>query len=37
MGLALLQRVVEETSELAIVEQAAKREGRIVVMILAPK
>ncbi|MCK4488385.1 MAG: translation initiation factor IF-3 [Desulfobacterales bacterium] len=37
LGAALLQRVVEETSELAVVEQGARREGRIMVMVLAPK
>ena len=37
LGGALLQRVAEETSELAIVEQEARREGRIMVMVLTPK
>lgn len=37
LGLALLQRVIEETSDLAVVEQGARREGRIMVMVLAPK
>ena len=37
LGVGLLKRVVEETSEFAIVEQGARREGRIMVMILAPK
>jgi translation initiation factor IF-3 len=36
-GVALLQRVVEETSEFAVVEQEARKEGRIMVMVLAPK
>lgn len=37
LGVRLLQRVVEETSEFAVVEQGARREGRIMVMVLAPK
>jgi translation initiation factor IF-3 len=37
LGAPLLKRVVEETSELAIVEQEARREGRLMVMVLAPK
>ena len=37
LGAALLRRVVEETSELAVVEQAARKEGRIMVMVLTPK
>jgi translation initiation factor IF-3 len=37
LGVALLQRVVEETEEFAAVEQAPRREGRILVMVLAPK
>ncbi len=37
LGVALLQRVVEETAEFAAVEQEARREGRILVMVLAPK
>lgn len=37
LGVGLLKRVVEETSEFAIVEQGARREGRIMIMILAPK
>lgn len=37
LGAALLRRVVEETSELAVVEQEARKEGRIMVMVLAPK
>ena len=36
-GVELLQRVVEETSEFAVVEQEARKEGRIMVMVLAPK
>jgi len=37
LGGALLQRVIEETSEFAVVEQEARREGRVMVMVLAPK
>ena len=37
LGAALLRRVVEETSELAVVEQEARKEGRFMVMVLAPK
>jgi translation initiation factor IF-3 len=29
--------VAEETSEFAVVEQEARREGRIMFMVLAPK
>jgi translation initiation factor IF-3 len=37
LGLLMMQRVVEEISEVAVVEQEARREGRVMVMILAPK
>jgi translation initiation factor IF-3 len=37
LGVEVLQRVVEETSEFAVVEQEPRREGRIMVMVLAPK
>ena len=37
LGLEVLQRVAEETSEFAAVEQEPRREGRIMVMVLAPK
>ncbi len=37
LGVALLQRVIEDTAEFAVVEQGARREGRIMVMVLAPK
>ena len=37
LGAAVLKRVAEEMSELAVVEQEARREGRIMVMVLAPK
>ena len=37
LGAALLERVVDETSEVAAVEQEARKEGRIMVMVLTPK
>jgi len=37
LGMAVLERIVEETKELALLEQEPKFEGRILVMILAPK
>lgn len=37
LGVAMLRRVVEETAEFAVVEQEARREGRVMVLILAPK
>ena len=37
LGMAVLQRIAEETEELAVVEQHPKFEGRTLVMILAPK
>jgi translation initiation factor IF-3 len=37
LGMAVLERIVEETKELAMLEQEPKFEGRILVMILAPK
>jgi len=37
LGRALLDRVIEQTEEYAVVEQGARREGRILVMVLAPK
>lgn len=37
LGAALLRRVVEETSEDAVVEMEPRIEGRIMVMVLAPK
>jgi translation initiation factor IF-3 len=36
-GVTLLQRVIEATSEFAVVEQSARKEGRIMIMVLAPK
>ena len=37
LGREVLQRVLEETSEIAVVEQDARREGRVMIMVLAPK
>jgi translation initiation factor IF-3 len=37
LGMTMMQRVAEDTSEFAVVEQEPKREGRIMVMILAPR
>jgi len=37
LGKAVLERIVEETKETAMLEQEPKFEGRILVMILAPK
>ena len=37
LGRAVLQKIVDETEEVAMVEQEPKFEGRILVMILAPK
>jgi translation initiation factor IF-3 len=37
LGMGLLQRIAEETEELALVEQHPKFEGRTLVMVLAPK
>ncbi len=37
LGRDMLERVVEATEEIAVVEQQAKFEGRTIVMILAPK
>ena len=36
-GMALLEKIAEETEEIAMVEQDPKFEGRSLVMILAPK
>jgi len=33
----LLEKIVQETEEIAIVEQPPKFEGRTMVMVLAPK
>ena len=37
LGMGLLQRIAEETEELALVEQHPKYEGRTLIMVLAPK
>jgi translation initiation factor IF-3 len=37
LGRAVLDRIVEETNEVAMLEQEPKFEGRILVMVLAPK
>ncbi len=36
-GRALLDKIIETTEEIAIVEQSPKFEGRTMVMVLAPK
>ena len=37
LGMAVLEKIVEETKEFAMLEQEPKFEGRILVMVLAPK
>ena len=37
LGMAVLEKIVEETEETALVEQAPKFEGRTLAMILGPK
>ena len=37
LGMGLLEQIVEETEEIAVVEQTPKFEGRTLVMLLAPK
>jgi translation initiation factor IF-3 len=37
LGLKMLERIVTETEELAVVEQQPKLEGRNMVMVLAPR
>ena len=37
LGRTVLQRVIEETEEVAMVEQNPKFEGRTLVMVLSPK
>ena len=37
LGRAVLQKVIEETEEIALVEQEPKFEGRMLVMVLSPK
>jgi translation initiation factor IF-3 len=36
-GQKVLERVAEQTEDIAVIEQTAKQEGRTLVMILAPK
>ena len=37
LGQAVLQKIIEHTEEIAMVEQEPKFEGRTLVMVLAPK
>ena len=37
LGRSVLQKIIDETEEIAMVEQEPKFEGRILVMVLAPK
>ena len=37
LGMALLEKIAEETEEIAAIEQTPKFEGRALVMILTPK
>ena len=37
LGMQLMERLVGDTAEFAVVEQQAKREGRQLLMVLAPK
>jgi translation initiation factor IF-3 len=37
LGMALLEKIAEETGEIATIEQTPKFEGRALVMILTPK
>ena len=37
LGMKIMERVMEDTKELAVVEQRAKREGRQLLMVLSPK
>ncbi|MEK9629596.1 MAG: translation initiation factor IF-3 [Nitrospinota bacterium] len=36
-GQKVLERIAEQTEDIAVIEQAAKQEGRTLVMVLAPK
>ena len=36
-GQKVLERIVDQTEDIAIIEQSAKQEGRTLVMVLAPK
>lgn len=37
IGTKLIERLVQDTAEYAVIEQQAKREGRQLLMVLAPK
>lgn len=37
VGMKIMQRLQEDTAEIAVVEQKAKREGRQLLMVLSPK
>ncbi len=37
LGRTVLQKIIDETEEIAMIEQEPKFEGRILVMVLAPK
>ena len=37
LGMSVLEKIAEETEEMAMMEQSPKQEGRSLVMILAPK
>jgi translation initiation factor IF-3 len=37
LGMGLLEQILKETEEIAVVEQSPKFEGRTLVMLLAPK
>ncbi len=37
LGMKLMERLMNDTAEFAVVEQQAKREGRQLLMVLAPK
>ena len=37
IGVKLMERLLQDTAEVAVVEQQAKREGRQLLMVLAPK
>ena len=37
LGAEVLERIVEETSDVAVVEQRPKFEGRTMIMVLSPK
>ncbi|KTD22044.1 translation initiation factor IF-3 [Legionella lansingensis] len=37
IGMKLMERLLQDTAEYAVVEQQAKREGRQLLMVLAPK